>query len=128
MSYCRFSSDNCASDVYAYESVLGGFQIHVAGRRVVGEVPKLPPFSKEKIDEYMAAREVQGAFLDACAYEDIMLPHAGESFVEPTAATCADRLLLLRALGYHVPQHAIDALREEAAGAQVPAHGKGERE
>jgi hypothetical protein len=128
MSYCRFSSDNFASDVYAYESVHGGFQIHVAGSRVVGDVPKLPPFSKDNAEAYMTAREAQGAFLDTCVYEDIMLPHAGESFVEPTAATCADRLLLLRALGYHVPQHAIDALREEAAGAQVPAHGKGERE
>lgn len=33
MSYCRFSSNNWMCDVYVYESVYGGFQVHVAGRR-----------------------------------------------------------------------------------------------
>lgn len=33
MSYCRWSSDNWNCDVYVYESVYGGWQTHVAGRR-----------------------------------------------------------------------------------------------
>jgi hypothetical protein len=126
MSYCRFSSENFASDVYVYESVAGGFVTHVAGSRVIGEVPKLLRPTKENADEYLDARLAQSKFLDSAEYADIELEHAGESFSDDTAAECADRLESLRAIGYHVPQSAIDALREEAADAQVPAHAKGE--
>lgn len=45
----------------------------------------------------------------------IGLPHDGESFNDATPGDCADRLEHLRALGYRVPQGAIDALREESA-------------
>lgn len=44
----------------------------------------------------------------------IGLPHDGESFNDETPGDCANRLEYLRELGYRVPQHAIDALREEA--------------
>ena len=44
----------------------------------------------------------------------IGLPEDGETFNDATAGDCADRLEYLRALGYQVPQYAIDALREEA--------------
>lgn len=44
----------------------------------------------------------------------IGLPHDGESFNDKTPGDCANRLEYLRELGYKVPQHAIDALREEA--------------
>lgn len=47
----------------------------------------------------------------------IGLPHDGESFSDDTPEECADRLEALRAIGYNVPQHAIDELREEAASA-----------
>lgn len=43
----------------------------------------------------------------------IGLPHDGESFNDPSPVDCADRLERLRALGYKVPQRAIDALRGE---------------
>ncbi len=43
----------------------------------------------------------------------IGLPHDGESFNDPSPADCADRLEQLRAIGYRVPQYAIDALRGE---------------
>lgn len=45
----------------------------------------------------------------------IGLAHDGESFNDPTAGECADRLESLRDLGYIVPQYAIDALRKEQA-------------
>lgn len=48
------------------------------------------------------------------ALEKINLEHAGESFSDDTPRECADRLLELRKIGYHVPQFAIDALIEEA--------------
>jgi hypothetical protein len=46
--------------------------------------------------------------------KNIGLPHDGEAFCDATAEECASRLRELRAMGYHVPQHAIDALTEEA--------------
>ena len=47
----------------------------------------------------------------------IGLPHNGAIFDDPTPGDCADRLEHLRALGYRVPQGAIDTLRDEAAEA-----------
>ena len=38
----------------------------------------------------------------------------GESFNDDTASECAKTLMLLRGVGYRVPQYAIDALRDEA--------------
>lgn len=114
MSYCRWSSDNWSCDVYCYEDCSGGFTTHVAWNRVVGDIPKTPPLTKEGIPEYTAAHKAQMDFLEDCERAPIELPHAGESFNDPDAASCADRLEELRAIGYNVPQCAIDALREEA--------------
>jgi hypothetical protein len=44
----------------------------------------------------------------------IGLPFDGESFNDPTAEDCADRLEWLLEMGYRVPRSAIDALREDA--------------
>jgi len=46
---------------------------------------------------------------------ELSLPSAGMSFNDATPGDCADRLEALRAEGFDVPQHAIDALREEHA-------------
>jgi hypothetical protein len=43
----------------------------------------------------------------------IGLPFDGETFNDETALDCADRLEMLRDLGYKLPQYAIDSLREE---------------
>jgi hypothetical protein len=43
----------------------------------------------------------------------IGLPHDGESFSDETPTGCADRLESLLAIGYKVPQGAIDALRSD---------------
>ncbi|WP_314435823.1 hypothetical protein [Massilia timonae] len=123
MSYCRFSSDNFGCDVYVYEHVAGGFVTHVAGNRIVGDVPKLPRPTKENRSEYMAAHRAQMDFMTDAKREDIDLPHAGGSFSDDTAGECAARLESLRVLGYKVPQYAIDALREEAGAAISPRKG-----
>lgn len=114
MSYCRFSSDNWKSDVYVYESS-GGFVTVVAGNRLVGDVPPLLPIKHENTDEWLAAYRAQRNFMETAEHAPIELPHAGEGFTDYTAADCVARLLQLRALGYHVPQCAIDSLCEEAA-------------
>lgn len=144
MSYCRWSSMNWRCDVYVYEDVSGGWTTHVAGgRRVIGPIPDipfgwLPRFGAEwnretRSVDYPSAWHRRAAHaiyavatcwyrlhmftLDLIPLRPIGLPHDAESFSDPTAAACADRLEALRALGYIVPQSAIDALRaEHAAG------------
>ncbi|MEY2161412.1 hypothetical protein [Rhodanobacter sp. FW106-PBR-LB-2-11] len=116
MSYCRFSSDQYACDVYVYAGIGGGFVTHVARQRFVFEPPLPPPvaFEESNIDAFVRhAAEVQSR-VDQAPREPIDLPHAGETFDDPDAAACAKRLCDLRALGYRVPQDAIDALTDEA--------------
>lgn len=119
VSYCRWSSDDFACDVYVYEDCGGGWTTHVARFKTVGDVPKTPPMHSDGIDskawiaEYMAAHNAQMAFLETAERAPIGLPFDGETFNDPTPGQCADRLELLRGLGYCVPQYAIDELREE---------------
>lgn len=115
VSYCRWSSDDFQCDVYVYEDVGGGWTTHVAGSRYVHqkEMPPLISFLADPDGWFKRHEEVKG-LIDAAGMETIKLPHAGESFNDPTPQACADRLESLRALGYIVPQYAIDTLREEA--------------
>lgn len=52
-------------------------------------------------------------------------PQDGQTFSDPSPEDCANRLEGLRAMGYRVPQYAIDALREEAREARQE-NGQGE--
>jgi hypothetical protein len=130
MSYCRFSSDDFRCDVYAYEHCYGGFMVHVAGNKTIGYVPRVwhPPraWITERAESgwrmwrYKAASHLSWAtyrlqmlYLERAPRRDLGLAHDGESFCEPDAGACADRLLSLRDAGYRVPQYAIDALRME---------------
>jgi len=116
MSYCRWSSDDFKCDVYVYEDVSGGWTTHIAGRRRIG-LETLPPnpYTREALEDpkwndmYKAYHLAVGSL----PMEDITLPHAGETFHDPSPGECADHLEMLRSLGYYVPQYAIDALREE---------------
>lgn len=112
MSYCRFSSDNYSSDIYCYEAEGGGFVIHIAGNRVVGDVPKIDWGVKEP-DILHKQYRAQMDYLATALHYDIDLPHAGESFYCGTAGECANQLVYLRDLGYNVPQRAIESLKEE---------------
>jgi alkanesulfonate monooxygenase SsuD/methylene tetrahydromethanopterin reductase-like flavin-dependent oxidoreductase (luciferase family) len=55
--------------------------------------------------------------INAASLVSIGLPHDGESFLDGTPAQCADRLERLRAMGYNVPEYAINTLREESEAA-----------
>ncbi|WP_343638988.1 hypothetical protein [Roseateles sp.] len=141
MSYCRWSSDNFRSDVYVYENVSGYWTTHVAGRRRL--IPPIPEFPYRWIPRFggeyvQAERRVvypsRTARLCASVFFAIVagwnrlhyaslrlipsralnLPHDGETLNDVSAAECAKTLILLRNLGYHVPQFAIEALRAEA--------------
>lgn len=115
MSYCRWSCENHKSDVYVYGDVAGGVTCHVAGNKVVGEAPPVPNLLTVPIDEFVAAHKAQMAWLETAERAPLGLPHDGETFNEPDELAMVERLLALRALGYHVPEFAIEGLREDAA-------------
>lgn len=131
---------NWRCDVYVYEGVSGDWTTHVAGRRrVIPPIPRLPlprfnfggEFDHEgRCMKYpnwrnrLAAKFVFGlwsfwenrihmASLKLIPLRDIGGRYDGETFNDESALDCADRLIWLRAEGYTVPDHAIDALREE---------------
>lgn len=120
MSYCRWSSDDFACDVYVYEHVAGGWTTHVAKYRAMFDRSTLPPpvhlgpeYTK---DEAAAFAERSRQLMDAATAADrvpIGLPHDGATFNDPTPGECATRLTRLRDAGYQVPQYAIDELRAE---------------
>lgn len=120
MSYCRWSSDDYQSDVYVYESAQG-WETCVAARRYVfaEPLPAAVPFPVGPgTDEQWAAWLVRGRVVDEILSRSelvpIGLPHDGETYLDASPGECADRLEALRGAGYHVPQYAIDALRDEA--------------
>ena len=143
MSYCRFSSMNWKSDVYVYADVMGGWTTHVASRkRAIPPIPGIPihklPRLNGKWDKELRKvvypnrrnritarilygftgfwhRRVHMASLRLIPLRPIGLAHDGESFNDETPGECADRLERLRAMGYQVPEGAIQALREEEA-------------
>lgn len=153
MSYCRFSSMNWMCDVYVYEHCDGGWTTHVAGRRrAIPPIPSLPlhrfprwggRWDQERRETLYPTRwhrlaahigfRIYGLWdrllhqptLDLIPLRDIGLPHDGAAFNDETPGKCADRLEALRAIGYKVPQYAIDALREEATTPpEAPGHGE----
>lgn len=114
MSYCRFSSDIRKSDVYVYESDYG-WVTHVAQNRVQTD-EALPPevmLCQENAEAFFYRMKKVSEILARGKRVGIGLPWDGATFTDPTPKKCADRLIKLKNLGYHVPQHAVDALLEE---------------
>lgn len=127
-------------DVYVYEDCYGGWTTHVAGNRcVIPPIPKIPWSWMPRLGRYdNAARRViyPNRFVAAVAWvwlrilvasdrlhmwslgviprRRIGLQFDGERFNDATPSLCAETLLMLRAVGYNVPQYAINALQEEA--------------
>lgn len=117
MSYCRFSSDNHKSDVYCYAHVDGGWAIHVARSRYVGDtpIPELPDnWHQLPVDELADIMGRQREWLDKATLDLIGLSRDGESFNADTPGEAADLLESLRDEGYRVPAYAIEALRTES--------------
>jgi hypothetical protein len=120
MSYCRWSSDDFRCDVYVYESA-HGWVTHVAGRRHTIPAEAFPP----PLSEWVGGPEWVSQWAERHARvmdlvkdaprQNIGLPHDGESYTDPTPGECAGRLESLMAIGYNVPQYAIDELRAESA-------------
>lgn len=121
MSYCRWSSDNWRCDLYCYEDCGGGWTTHVAGNRLVGEIPEArmprPGATDADWQTYGEAHSAQMKWLDTATREPIGLPHDGESFNDSTLAEFKDRLLSLRAIGYRFPDYVLDEVEQELTGA-----------
>lgn len=150
MSYCRWSSDHFECDVYVYEG--HRWVTHVAGRRRKNKLPDAikamyPRFDSENfVSEYMAAKSAENEWIKSQPHKTVMAkstdgtavamyfladsefqalpaPHAGRTYEHDSPGECADWLLVLREAGFNVPQHAVDALREEQA--EMNAEGEG---
>jgi hypothetical protein len=124
MSYCRWSDNDFQCDAYVYEQVGGGFVIHVAGNRVKFRdiLPPAVPLVSDDMSAWIERYKVVQAMLETVTREPIGLPFDGETIQAATAGDCADELERLRAVGYNVPQYAIEALRDEQAAADVSQH------
>ena len=117
MSYCRWSSDDFESDLYIYESI-EGFQVHVASNRHNIDRSGLPPVKElgEEgwIEAWLARHAAVQELVSDAPLEKIDLPQAGGSFRHfDTGWEAADKVAELAALGFHVPDGVVEALREE---------------
>lgn len=143
MSYCRFSSMNFMCDVYVYADVSGRWTTHVAGKRLrFPPIPGIPFRWLPKLGDYTPgdscvryasrwrrlvahalcrvwdlSHDLHQWSVNAWPKEAIPIAFAGDTFHDGSAGECAARLETLKAMGYSVPQLAIDALRAEEADA-----------
>jgi len=128
MSYCRWSSMDWTCDLYCYEDVAGGWTTHVAGRRRVGDIPsdRVNDFCEGKIsgEEFMRLHQEQMRVLETLPLVDIELPHAGETFSDPSLEDFRERLVGLRSLGYRFPDHVFESIDEEIAEAVKSGEAK----
>ena len=126
MSYCRWSSDGMKCDVYVYESEYG-YVCHVAARKIVNlhEAPECPSlYDIPRGDDNKITDEATQAFMvkhkawhkwleESAIHDNIGLEFDGETFNTDTATSMANELVMLKEMGYQVPQYAIDSLYEE---------------
>ena len=113
MSYCRFSTNDHQCDVYVYES-RDGITTHVAANKHVFMEPLPGPVPFCDKDAWWARHDAVQKLIESADMAPIGLPHDGESRTGQTHHESAKWLEYLRRVGYRVPQHAIDGLREDA--------------
>ncbi len=114
MSYCRFSSDGFMCDVYVYKDTSGGWTTHVAATRLIERAPGYWWKGITK-DEFKEVYDRYAKHMDTTERKSIGLCYDAQSFNDPTPGDCASRLEELKAMGYNVPQYAIDTLHKEEA-------------
>lgn len=112
MSYCRWSTDNYKCDLYVYESAQG-YVVHVAARRIAGDIPPVPNIMKTPPKVWTDAFVQQSNYLAIAERVDITLPHAGETFVLRTLFELRDKLNELRVIGYNFPASVITEVEIE---------------
>lgn len=114
MSYCRWSSDDFQCDLYCYEDCSGGWTTHIAHNRPILPEPLTPWVSPAEDFEAWKARDKKLMdMLSTCERLVLDLPHAGDTFNDPTLEDFYSRLLYLRELGYQFPDHVLKCVQEE---------------
>lgn len=83
-----------------------------AGRLGLDSLPPEPSLKLPNI-EWQAAYHAHHAADAALPFQDIDLPHVGETFKDGSPQECADTLRMLKGLGYHVPDGVIEELYSE---------------
>lgn len=118
MSYCRWSSDDFRCDLYCYQSSQG-YTTHVAGNRIVGDVPHVDweSFLDKRVSakEFVVQHNAQMDFLLNAKREPIGLPEDGKSYDDPDLASFLERVLNLKKMGYQVPEYVTRTIVEEIA-------------
>jgi hypothetical protein len=115
VSYCRWSSEDFTCDLYVYASD-DGWVTCVAGMRVVwpdGVLPDPVPLDPDDVMPWLARSRTVMALLEDVERMPIGLPFDSGVFVDSTPGECADRIEMLRGLGYNCPAGVVAALREE---------------
>jgi len=102
MAFVRWSSDDFKSDVYVYSDVNGGITTMVAKSRYKDGPPAR--LEGETLLEWIKKMGDAQVAID--------LEGAGGIYNDETPELCIMRLESLRAVGFHVPEYALDLLRE----------------
>lgn len=110
MSLCRWSSMNWSCDLYIYEGCDGQWHTHVAGKRIVGDIPEVDStiFHKDVYTEELGKiwteqHKTQMAFLESCERKPIGLKYDSQSFVDDKESLIS-RLQILKDEGYNFPE------------------------
>lgn len=124
MAYCRPSTDDFCCDVYCYASTGGGYQIHLAGRRLK-EPLNLPPrvelkpgddgkIPREQFEAFFARCNLSLRLMDSAEWVNIDHPWAGKSFWCEDAEDCVAKLREIREAGFNMPAGVEDDVLEDA--------------
>ena len=116
MSYCRWSSNDFQCDLYVYHGCNGVFYINIAGYRTVykSPLPERIAYSPENEKQFLERTKTMERLWEEADRVEIGLPFDGETFHEPDAESCANRVKQLISIGYRVPQGVVEALLEDA--------------
>jgi len=96
MSFCRFSTDDCKSDVYVYETGVG-YMLHLAGSRFTRNIT-----NKDSISD-----------INKIEREDITLEDAGTTIRVGTLRELKETIEKYEKIGYHVPIVAYERINKE---------------
>jgi len=102
--------------LYVYAHCDGGWAIHVAGNKVIGDVPsdgwKQMTEDKDYVS-YIERHNKQMDFLKTAPRGPIGLPYDGESYYPQTKQETVDTLTMLKDAGYVFPYEIIEEIRNE---------------
>ena len=128
MSWCRFSTiceNNLSSDLYIYESCMGGVDVIIASRKRDNEVnaPKVPAwrevYNLDKDDseewnkwwhEFSKCSEERKQWLENQEWVNIDLPYAGEIFNITVKEELLEFLYKLKEIGYNFPDYIFESV------------------